>query len=148
MRFPRRSLAAALAVVVGAAGLTAACSDSLVTATPASLDARGSYVLRSVNAQPLPVLMSDIGGKRVELTAGELSISSSLFSQLLTFRETVGAQTTQRQSLAQGEVSVEGSRILFRVFGGGEFEGTLTGNRLEYTIQGNNGPLVFLFEKS
>ncbi|HEX8695261.1 MAG TPA: hypothetical protein VF746_22810 [Longimicrobium sp.] len=147
MRFPRRGLAAALAVVVGAAGLTAACSDSLATA-PAALDARGSYVLRSVNAQPLPVFMSDIGGKRVELVAGELSISSSLFSQLLTFRETVSAQTSHRQSLAQGEVSVDGSRIRFRVFGGGEFEGTLAGNRLEYTIQGNNGPLVFLFEKS
>jgi hypothetical protein len=147
MRFPRRSLAGALAVVAAAVGLTTACSDSLAT-DAALAEARGSWVLLSVNAQPLPVLMSDIGGKRVELVAGELNISSSLFTQVLTFRETVSGQTTQRQSLAQGEVSVEGNRIRFRVFGGGEFEGTITGNRLEYTIQGNNGPLVFLFEKS
>lgn len=146
MRFPRRSLVAALAVVAAVAGFTAACSDSLTEAR-ALADARGHYLLRTVNAQPLPVLMSDAGGKRVELIHGELSLTSSTFSQLLVFRETVGAQTTQRQSLAQGEVSVDGNRIRFRVFGGGEFEGTLSGNRLEYTIQGNSGPLVFVFER-
>lgn len=146
MRFPRRSLAAALAVVMAVAGLTAACSESLTDV--AAAEARGSYLLRAVNDQPLPVLMSDVGGKRVNLVYGELTISTSTFGQLLTFRETVSGQTTERQSLSQGEVSIEGNRIRFRIVGWGEFEGTLSGNRLEYTIQGNNGPLVFRFEKA
>src|SRR5215216_1975655 len=106
MKFPRRSLAAALAVVTAVAGLTAACSDSLIDVR--SAEARGNYLLRTVNAQPLPVLMSDVGGKRVDLVHAELTISASTFGQLLTFLYTVSAQTTERQSLSEGEVSVEG----------------------------------------
>jgi len=149
MRFSRRTLRAALAMVIG---LLAACGDStaLHPDMPNSevLDP-GKYRLVHINGRMLPYVMMDDPGQRVEITSGDLNFGAGrAFSQLLVFRETTPAGTTQRPSAIVGTYTMDGSRIFFRVSSGEEFVGTrLAGDFIEYTVQGNSGALVFLFQR-
>jgi len=148
MRGMRRTLAAALWIL--AVGTGAACSDGTTISSPLAGDywARGSYRLQTVNGWALPYTMRNDASGRVLLAAGQLDCERTTFSQALEF-EDVGPSglATPRQTVTLGTLAVYGSRVVFRPSTGGEFEGTVVGNRLEYTIQGNMGPLVFVFEK-
>lgn len=107
------------------------------------------YQLRAVDKRQVPVLMQNEPGARVELSAGELVLRDERFTQNLEFSESVPAGTpaTQRKSYSQGRVSVSGDHIRFEVDGGGSFEGTITETVIEYTIQGNTGPIDFTFSR-
>ena len=147
MKAMRRMLAAAVGML--AVGTVAACSEG-ITASPSLSDywARGSYYLFTVNGSSLPYTMRDDASGRVLLTAGRLDCERTTFSQVLHFSD-VGPTglATPRQTTTQGTMTVTGSRVVFRPSTGGEFEGTVSGNRIEYTIQGNMGPLTFVFLK-
>ena len=148
MKFPRRGWMAALGVVV--AGVVAACGDTTTGISEPNLlaDAAGGWTLQSINGQALPFVMRNDASGQVTLLGGSLTIAEPYFSQFLDFQnQSGGGQPAAMQSNTQGQVSVVGSRIRFRASGGGEFEGVLAGPALEYTIQGNNGPLVFRFRR-
>lgn len=147
MTFPRRA-AAALAVVA------AACSDTLGSFR--NVVVPGEYVLEAVNGRALPIDLRNDAAGRLSLTGGQLTITGEAFSQELSLVEFApDGTTTPRQSAVTGDVSYHSSnRVRFRVDrGGGEWEGTYYGNAqgggyIEYTIEGNNGPILFRFEKT
>jgi len=147
MKAMRRVLAAAVGMLV--VGTVAACSES-ITANPNRSDSwgSGSYHLLSVNGSALPYTMRDDATGRVLLTGGEMSCDRTTFTQVLRFSD-VGPSglATSRSTTVQGTMTVTGSRVIFRPSTGGEFEGTVAGNRIAYTIQGNMGPLTFIFLK-
>lgn len=146
MKAMRRMLAAALGMMAVGTG----CSDGSSVTSPAAPNywAGGSYYLFTVNGSSLPYTMRDDASGRVLLTGGQIVCGRTTFSQVLHFSD-VGPTglATARQTTTQGTMTVTGSRIVFRPSTGGEFEGTVTGNRIEYTIQGNMGPLTFVFLK-
>jgi hypothetical protein len=149
MRLSRRTLRAALVMVIGA---LAACGDAGPTApdAPAAEDlGPGMFRLVSINRRTLPYVMMETPAQRVEITGGELAVQGGgRFAQVLTFGESTTAGYTQRSSSATGTYVLDGDRILFRVSSGEEFEGNrISGSILDYTVQGNSGPLVFLFRR-
>ena len=133
------TFAAVLAVAL------AACSGDTVSApdTPP----QGEYVLASVNGDTLPVVMKDDPSARVELVGGRLQVTGGGFTQRLDFLESIprGSTPVSRESVTTGTVSASGSRMRFRVSGGGQWEATHSVGGITYTIQGNTGPLVFVF---
>jgi hypothetical protein len=131
--------AAVLAVALAACGTD--------TVTDPDTPPQGEYVLASVNGAPPPVVMKDDPSARVELVAGRLEVTGGGFTQRLEFLESIprGSTPVARESVTTGTVSASGSRMRFRVSGGGEWEATHSGVGITYTIQGNNGPLVFVF---
>jgi hypothetical protein len=146
MMHPRRMLAAAIAGLA----LTGCARDATSLPSTALLDAlaAGPYTLESVNGQPLPVEVRRDATVRVAVSDGTLSFSGTGFSQHLTLWEAVpGSVTTPRQSSTQGAVTISGERIHFRATDGGEWDGVLGPGRLEYSVAGNNGALVFSFRR-
>jgi hypothetical protein len=149
MTLSRRTLRAALALVIG---ILAACSDAGPTAvdSPAAESlSPGSFHLVSINGRALPYLMLQTPAERVEIASGDLDIQNGWgFKQVLVFGETTAAGYAQRQSGVAGTYEMAGSRIRFRVSTGEEFTGArLPGGHIEYTVHGNYGELVFLFER-
>jgi hypothetical protein len=150
MKFPRLGrLVPALVLAAAAAG----CSDMLTdnpNGAPFTQDALGEYELLAVNGRALPALMQDQAAGYVELDRGELRIGAGHFSQTLHFLERIpreSSQSTLRASVAQGAVTIAGSRIRFRPQVGGEFEGTYQNGRIQYSIQANSDVYVFTFGK-
>jgi hypothetical protein len=149
MSFSRRTLRAALALVVG---LLAACGDSGPTAPDSGgwedLGA-GTFRLVTINGRTLPYVMMESPVQRVEIVDGELTVKpGGGFAQVLTFGETTTASYAQRQSSVTGTYTLDGKYILFRVSSGEEFTGNrLSGEFFDYTVPGNSGPLVFLFRR-
>lgn len=130
------------------AGAWTGCSDVPSVATPND-DVQGRYLLRAVGKRQVPVLMQNEPAAQVELSSGELYFREDRFTQSLVFKESVpaGSPATLRHSLTQGRVSVDGDHIRFEVDGGGSFEGSVTDRVVEYTIQGNTGPIDFTFSR-
>jgi len=150
MRLSRRTLRAALAMVMGT---LAACGDAGLLAPDGSGNLEdlgpGMFRLATINGRTLPYVMMEAPTQRVEITGGELAVQSGgRFAQVLTFGELTTAGYTQRNSSVTGTYILDGNRILFRVSGGEEFGGNrLSGTSFDYTVQGNSGPLVFLFRR-
>jgi hypothetical protein len=149
MRLSRRTLRAALAMVIGA---LAACGDAGLTAPDAAASedlGPGTFRLVTINGRTLPYVMMETPAQRVEIAGGELVVQSGgRFAQVLTFGETTTAGYAQRSSSVTGRYVLDGNRILFRVSTGEEFMGNrLSGTFFDYTVQGNSGPLVFLFRR-
>jgi hypothetical protein len=93
--------------------------------------------------------MMETPNERVEITVGELTVQGGgRFAQVLTFGESTTAGYAQRASSVTGTYVLDGNRIYFRVSSGEEFAGNrLSGTFFDYTVQGNSGPLVFLFRR-
>ncbi|HEX2204153.1 MAG TPA: hypothetical protein VHG91_12675 [Longimicrobium sp.] len=146
MKGARRWRAALLAMALAAGG--AGC-DSTPHVTSPDAPAEGRYHLRTVDHKLVPVVMQSDPAGRVELISGELYVRADRFTQNLYFSESVpaGSPATMRQSLTQGRISVNGEKVRFEVDGGGSFEGTLADLWIEYAIQGNTGPIEFIFAK-
>jgi len=149
MRFTRLKLAA-LAVV--AAGLVAGgCGDSTtLAAVPGMGQSDATYALRTVNGAPLPVDVRNDASGRMTITAGAIVLTGGTgFRQSFTLAETpAGGSASLREAVTQGTVTIKGSTITFHASTGGEWEGTMTGSRVDYTVPGNTGLVAFSFERS
>ena len=150
LRLRLRALLAGLAGI-GLLAVAAACgSDATgpgdLHTSPSSLGS--SYVLMTINGQALPVEMRRDSAGRVVLTEGHLLLNDASFSQALTLVDTPPSGLgVPRQSLAQGTISVSGTRIQFRSSDGAEWEGTVSPGWIVYTISGNSGPITFAFKQ-
>lgn len=149
MRFPRLARAALAATALMAAGCDTS-SSLAVSPNPAAGSGAASYALATVNGAPLPFdTRSDASG-RVSITQGLLTVTGDgAFQQNLTLSETPsGGTASLRQSASQGTYTVSGDRIRFRATDGGEWEGTVGNNRIDYSVPGNNGSFTFSFRRS
>ncbi|HSU15491.1 hypothetical protein [Longimicrobium sp.] len=144
-----RLMSAALAVAA-VAGVVACGSDALSSPTDPNLAipgaVLGSYGLLTINGQPLPAETRHDAAGTASVTGGVLTLGGGTFFQNLTVSETTAAgQTTSRTSGTQGSFSMRGEQIHFQGSDGGSWDGTWAGNRIAYSITGNNGPVTFVF---
>ncbi|HVG45446.1 MAG TPA: hypothetical protein VM890_11965 [Longimicrobium sp.] len=142
----RPRLRAALAVLALAA---AGCSDSsLLSANEPNVvpTSMAPFTLVTVNGQALPVEMHKDSTGRVTLAQGELMLGGDGFWQRLTLVDTppVGLATT-RTSIAQGTITVSGTKVHFRASDGAEWDGTASAGGIVYAIPGNAGAVTFSF---
>ena len=152
MRFARLKMAA-LAVVALAVG---GCDSSSTLAgdfvlTPGSASGVGSaYTLVTVNSTPLPYDVRNEASGRVSIVQGQLSFGAGgTFVQSITLSETPPSGTASvRQSATQGTATLRGDRIEFRSNDGGQWEGVISGNRINYSVPGNNGSVAFSFQRN
>jgi len=151
LRLRLRALLAGLAgAVLAVAAACGSSSDSALEPSlpgfPASLSS--AYALNTINGQPLPVEMRRDSTGRVVLTEGQLLLNGTTFSQQLTLVDTPpNGLGIPRQSLAQGTISVSGTKIHFRSSEGAEWDGTASPGWIVYTISGNSGPITFAFKQ-
>ena len=150
-RRPRlRALLAGLAAVsmlaVGAACSSDATGSANLPGLPVSLGT--AYALSTINGQALPVEMRRDSAGRVILTEGQLLLNGTTFSQQLTLVDTPPSGLgVPRQSVAQGTVTLSGTRVHFRSSDGAEWDGTASPGWIVYTISGNSGPITFAFKQ-
>lgn len=149
MRRTRLKLAA---LAVAAAGLVAGgCGDSTTLAAEPGMGlSDATYALKTINGAPLPADVRNDASGRVSITAGEIVLTGgTAFRQSFTLSEApLDSSASVRQAVTQGTVTIRGSAITFRASTGGEWEGTLTGSRVDYTVPGNTGLVAFSFERN
>jgi hypothetical protein len=141
----------AAAVLVALLALAAAgCSDS--TGADPGTALAGRYTLQTINGQATPFVLKDDAASKIEVLDGFIDLEADgEFTQALLFRTTpVGGSSVGTTSVTVGSASVNGGSIHFenRPSGSGSFNGSISGNVIAYTIQGNNGPLEFRFARS
>jgi hypothetical protein len=151
MSLPRLKLAAlAMCVAVLA---TAGCNSdqALVSDNPnaAIIGSGRQFVLSAVNGRPLPAVLRNDASGSLSVLEGTLSFGPGTFLQTLTLSETMPAgSATTRDATAQGTVVLNGDRLLFHASDGGEWEGVISGNRIDYAVPGNNGSVGFTFVRN
>lgn len=153
MRFAR--LRTAALAVVAAVALAAGGCDGSTTMAPSlepgttSNGVGVSFTLVTVNGSPLPADVRNDAVGRVSVVSGLLSFGKGTFSQHITLSETpVSGTAAIRQSATHGTVTFRGDRIVFKASDGGQWEGVVTGNRINYAVPGNNSPIAFSFQRS
>jgi hypothetical protein len=126
-----RALAATLATA-------AACGDST-----GSGGVTGTYQLKSLNGNPLPAIIIQVGNDKVEVTAGAVTLNSdNSFSFRLTIRVTEGGSVTTEEDTSVGTYAVNANSVVF-TSEGQSFNASLTGNTLTFIDEG----FTYLFEK-
>ncbi|HEU4559177.1 MAG TPA: hypothetical protein VFS20_15050 [Longimicrobium sp.] len=147
---------AALAVVMAALAVGGCDSTSMSVDGPLSPGgltgvSGGSYTLTTVNGSGLPYDVRNDASMRVSIVQGQLSFGAGgTFQQSITLSETPPSGTASvRQSATQGTATLRGGdRIEFRANDGGQWEGVISGNRINYSVPGNNGPVAFSFQRN
>jgi len=134
------------AVAVAAAGCAdAVWSDATAVVVPAS---GASYSLVTVNGQAVPAEIRKDDNETVTLAGGELALTTSTFSQRMMIVSTPPAGlAVQRDSYAQGTVTVTGTHVHFRASDGAEWDATASPGWITYTVPGNSGPVTFVFRQ-
>jgi hypothetical protein len=151
MRFPRLKTAA-LAVVVAGLALGGCNADTLALSpnTPGGISDPSVYTLVAVNNKPLPVEVRNDASGRVSIVEGSLRLAGGTFQQSLVLSETgplASSTPTPRASATQGTTTIRGDRIQFHASDGGEWEGVMTANRVDYSVPGNSSPVAFTFQR-
>ncbi|HET7230367.1 MAG TPA: hypothetical protein VFJ16_10225 [Longimicrobium sp.] len=143
-----RLVMAALAVMMGAAA--GGCGDSTSMPADPSLNlGTGAYVLATVNGTAVPVEVRNDPNLRVVISGGSILLGvDGTFRQSFMLSETpTGSSASIRETVTQGTVTVRGTLIQFHASTGGEWEGTLNGNRIDYVVPGNSGAVAFSFQR-
>jgi hypothetical protein len=150
MRFPRLKTAA-LAVVVAGLALGGCNADTLgVIHDSGGITDPSVYTLIAVNNKPLPVEVRNDASGRVSIVQGSLRLAGGTFQQSLVLSETgplASSTPTPRASATQGTTTVRGDRIQFHASDGGEWEGVMSANRVDYSVPGNSSPVAFTFQR-
>lgn len=98
------SRTSSLFVVLGICG----CQSS---AAPVA-DLTGVYVIEAVNGSPLPaVMVDDVGGWRVTILSGAMTITNGHYSTDTTVRREVGGAVTVVDEKDEGRVILNGKQI-------------------------------------
>lgn len=139
---------AALTVLIGTLCL-AACDDSNdVVLIP--LARTGTFVLQTVNGQVLPVTIADSISPplRIDVLSGAISITTTnAFTDVTTFRQTLGGTVTTQTVSCTGTFTVVGNDFTFveaiaTPNCGRTFTGRLSGTTLTASVLGV--PAVFI----
>ena len=120
--------------------LTAACGGDGVS-EPASV--AGTYTLQSVNGGPLPFVIFDESGYKLEITAASYVLTSAgTFTNSATFRETEGGAVTTLTETFTGRYAVSASTITFTDADGEVSVGTISGGNLVFSEDGLSAVFV------
>lgn len=120
--------------------LAAACSGDGVN-EPASV--AGTYTLQSVNGGPLPFVIFDESGYKLEITAASYVLTSAgTFTNSATFRETESGTVTTSTETFTGQYTVTASTVTFTDTDGEVYAGTISGGNLVFNEDGLSAVFV------
>jgi hypothetical protein len=103
-----------------------ACGDS---ASPETID--GTYTLRTINGQPLPVVLQQDATSKNEVTAGAIAIGpGTAWTISLTVRSTLGVDVSLSTSTLVGTWTRSGERVTLTATGGESETAVLSGGTL------------------
>lgn len=137
----RRTLLSALLMVASLFTL-GACGDST---GPGGGSITGTYKLQTVNGNPLPYVIVQVGSDKVEVSEGSLTLNAdNTYSSRFTFRTTEGGQVTTETDTSVGTYTRNNNAITFTDSSDGEtITGSVSGNTITFTEEG----LVLVFKK-
>ena len=123
--------------------IAVACGrDSPTQPTNASI--AGTWALTSVNATPLPFVVSQTGTDKVELVGDVVTATATgSYTKMFTFRETLNGVVTTTSEPDNGTDTINGNAITLKSSTNGSITGALSGNTFTLVDQG----FVFLFTK-
>lgn len=120
--------------------LTAACGGDGGT-EPVSV--AGTYTLQSVNGGPLPFVIFDESGYKLEITAASYVLTGTgTFTNSASFRETEGGAVTTSTEGFAGRYTVSASTITFTGADGEVHAGTISGGNLVFNEDGLSAVFV------
>ena len=121
--------------------LLSGCSDST---GPGGSSATGTYNLRTVNGNNLPVVVLQVGSDRVEVTQGSITLNAdNTFTDRTTFRVTESGTSTTDTEVIAGTYTRNNNAIQFSTDEGDTYSASLSGNTLTQTIEG----FVLVYQK-
>lgn len=123
--------------------IAVACgSDSPTQPTNASV--AGTWTLTSVNGAPLPLVLSQAGADKDELTGDVVTATpTGTYTEVFTYRTTTSGVVSTDSETDNGTYTISGNSITLSSTVKGSFSGTLNGNTFTLVDQG----FVFLFTK-
>ena len=103
----------------------------------------GTYTLQSVNGAPLPFVIIDESGYKLEITAASYVLAGAgTFTNSATFRETEsGTVTTSTETIA-GRYTLSASTVTFTDADGEVYTGTISGGTLLFNEEGVSAVFV------
>lgn len=108
----------------------------------------GKYVLKTVNNQPMPFVVFEEPGYKLEVTYSDYVLSNNgTFTNNVTWRETDQGVVTTEQDASSGTYTANGSTLSFVSPDGDPFQGTLAGNKLTVTVSEDGLTVVAVYEK-
>lgn len=121
--------------------LTAACGGGDGVSGPGSV--AGTYTLQSVNGGPLPFVIFDESGYKLEITAASYVLTGAgTFTNSASYRETEsGAVTTSTETLA-GRYTVSASTVTFTDADGEVYSATVIDGTLVFSDEGLSAVFV------
>lgn len=112
-------------------------------------DVTGTYTLRSVNGQRVPMRLGQDEDFAYYVSAGAVELrADGRYTSSLTFRFTAGGQLQSQSEQDGGTYAVSGSSVTLRSDGGGSTMATVSGGRLTSSVPlAEGGVLTVVFEK-
>lgn len=113
----------------------AACGGGDGVSEPVSV--AGTYTLQSVNGAPLPFVLFDESGYKLELTAASYVLTGAgTFTNSATFRETEGGAVLTSTETFTGQYTLSASIVTFTDSDGEVYTGTISGGNLVFNDEG------------
>ena len=113
-----------------------ACGGDGSTSPGASI--AGAYSLTTVNGAPLPFVVTQAGTYKYEITAETYTLAAGgAYTEVLTDRTTSNGAVTTSTKTDAGRWSTNGTSITLTSPALGAVSGTVSGNTLSLTSQGN-----------
>jgi hypothetical protein len=117
--------------------LLAACGDSTGPGDNGTTGVAGTYNLQTVNGNPLPFTVLQVGEDKLEVTAGRVTLNADrTFSASVTFREKEGTSERTTTETDSGTYTQNGNTIRFSNSDGTEDTATINGNDLTISTRG------------
>lgn len=120
---------------------TAACGGGDGPNEPVSI--AGTYTLQSVNGGPLPFVLFDGSGYKLEITSASYVLTDAgTFTNSAAFRETQGGTVLTSTETFTGRYTVSASTVTFTDSDGEVYTGTISGGNLVFNDEGLSAVFV------
>jgi hypothetical protein len=118
------------ALLVVAAVALVACGKDSVLGVGGSGSVAGSYTLRTINGNNLPVTVEQIGDDKTEVLSETMVLGDGTFSLQGSIRVTEGGLTTTQPYANDGTFTQNGSAVILTFSSGARESGTASGGTL------------------
>jgi hypothetical protein len=119
-----------------------ACGDD--DPTSPNVDVTGTFTLRTINGEDLPVIIAQVGEDMIEVTEGTIRLNAdSTFSDSTTFRITEGGVVTIEEDGAVGTYTQSGTSVTLHPSEGAPYAVSVSGNTLTQTA----GAFALVYQK-
>ena len=121
--------------------VAAACGGGDGISEPASV--AGTYTLQSVNGGPLPFVVFDESGYKLEITAATYVLTGAgTFTNSATYRETESGTVITSTETFTGQYTVSASTVTFTDSDGEVYAATISGGNLVFNEDGLSAVFV------